>query len=108
LSPNESVISTLQPQDDASEGELQGQKGDGGDASIASPARRQDHFLRTFSIIFGTFFRSGGLLADGEVYEQVSSHQYWAVAMGLGRGALLWLLGVPIPVIILLALFWHH
>jgi len=29
-------------------------------------------------------------------------------AMGLGRGALLWLLGVPIPVIILLALFWHH
>jgi hypothetical protein len=45
---------------------------------------------------------------DAEVYEQVSSHQYWEVAMGLGRGALLWLLGVPIPVIILLALFWHH
>ena len=29
-------------------------------------------------------------------------------AMGFGRGALLWLLGVPIPIIILLALFWHH
>jgi hypothetical protein len=28
--------------------------------------------------------------------------------MGLGRGALLWLLGVPLPIIILLALFWHH
>ena len=28
--------------------------------------------------------------------------------MGFGRGVLLWLLGVPIPVIILLALFWHH
>jgi len=28
--------------------------------------------------------------------------------MGFGRGILLWLLGVPIPVIILLALFWHH
>jgi hypothetical protein len=27
--------------------------------------------------------------------------------MGLGRGALLWLLGVPIPIIILIALFWH-
>jgi hypothetical protein len=27
--------------------------------------------------------------------------------MGLGRGALLWLLGVPLPIIILLALFWH-
>ena len=28
--------------------------------------------------------------------------------MGLGRGALLWLLGVPLPIIIVLALFWHH
>jgi hypothetical protein len=26
----------------------------------------------------------------------------------MGRGILLWLLGVPIPIIILLALFWHH
>jgi hypothetical protein len=25
----------------------------------------------------------------------------------MGRGILLWLLGVPIPVIILLALLWH-
>jgi hypothetical protein len=29
------------------------------------------------------------------------------VAMGFGKGALLWLLGIPIPIIILLALFWH-
>jgi hypothetical protein len=29
-------------------------------------------------------------------------------AMGFGRGILLWLLGIPIPIIILLALFWHH
>jgi hypothetical protein len=28
--------------------------------------------------------------------------------MGFGRGVLLWLLGVPLPFIILLALFWHH
>jgi hypothetical protein len=28
--------------------------------------------------------------------------------MGFGRGALLWLVGVPLPIIILLALFWHH
>ncbi len=27
--------------------------------------------------------------------------------MGFGRGALLWLLGVPLPIVILLALFWH-
>jgi hypothetical protein len=25
----------------------------------------------------------------------------------MGRAVLLWLLGVPIPIIILLALFWH-
>jgi hypothetical protein len=27
--------------------------------------------------------------------------------MGLGKGALFWLLGVPIPIIILLMLFWR-
>jgi hypothetical protein len=27
--------------------------------------------------------------------------------MNMGRGILLWLLGVPIPIIILLALVWH-
>ena len=29
------------------------------------------------------------------------------VDMGFGRGVLLWLLGIPLPIIILLALFWH-
>jgi hypothetical protein len=28
--------------------------------------------------------------------------------MGFERGALLWLLGVPLPIIIILALFMHH
>lgn len=28
--------------------------------------------------------------------------------MGFGRGALLWLLGIPLPIILLLAIFWHH
>ena len=27
--------------------------------------------------------------------------------MGMGKGILLWLLGIPIPIIILLALFWR-
>ncbi len=27
--------------------------------------------------------------------------------LGFGRGILLWLLGVPLPIIILLAIFWH-
>jgi hypothetical protein len=37
-----------------------------------------------------------------------SEHEKWETTMGFGKGALLWLLGVPLPIIILLALFWHH
>jgi hypothetical protein len=36
------------------------------------------------------------------------SMQQSEVEMGFGRGVLFWLLGIPIPIIILLALFWHH
>jgi hypothetical protein len=36
------------------------------------------------------------------------SLQQVEVDMGFGRGVLFWLLGIPIPIIILLALFWHH
>jgi hypothetical protein len=28
--------------------------------------------------------------------------------MGFGRGALLWLIGIPIPIILLIAIFIHH
>jgi len=28
--------------------------------------------------------------------------------MGFGRGFLLWILGIPLPIILLLALFMHH
>jgi hypothetical protein len=28
--------------------------------------------------------------------------------MGFGRGALLWLIGVPLPIVLLLAMFMHH
>jgi hypothetical protein len=27
--------------------------------------------------------------------------------MGIGKGALLWLIGIPLPIIILLVLFWR-
>jgi hypothetical protein len=27
--------------------------------------------------------------------------------MTFGKGALLWLIGIPLPIILLLALFWH-
>jgi len=28
--------------------------------------------------------------------------------MTFGRGLLLWLVGIPLPIILLLALFWHN
>ena len=37
----------------------------------------------------------------------IDGRQQQEVVMGFGRGLLLWLLGIPIPIIILLALFWH-
>jgi hypothetical protein len=30
------------------------------------------------------------------------------INMSFGKGALLWLLGIPLPIILLLAVFWHH
>jgi hypothetical protein len=36
------------------------------------------------------------------------SKQIAEVAMGFGKGALLWLIGIPLPIIIILALFMHH
>jgi hypothetical protein len=27
--------------------------------------------------------------------------------MGLGKGALLWLIGIPLPIILLIAFLWH-
>ncbi len=29
------------------------------------------------------------------------------MSMGMGGGLILWLLGIPLPIIILLALFWR-
>jgi hypothetical protein len=49
-----------------------------------------------------------------EVPEQCPNHGVFVcnrskeIIMGFGRGLLLWLLGVPLPIIILLAIFWHH
>jgi hypothetical protein len=37
-----------------------------------------------------------------------TSNQPEESVMGFGRGALLWLLGIPLPIILLLALFWHN
>lgn len=42
------------------------------------------------------------------VFTSLVLHRMMEDMMGFGRGALLWLLGVPLPIVILLALFWHH
>jgi hypothetical protein len=38
----------------------------------------------------------------------VSSVDKVEADMGFGRGALVWLLGVPLPFVLLLEIFWHH
>jgi hypothetical protein len=37
----------------------------------------------------------------------LSPKTHQTMEANMGRGILLWLLGVPIPIIILLALLWH-
>ena len=38
----------------------------------------------------------------------VSTVQNRRLKMGFGKGALLWLIGIPLPIILLLAIFMHH
>jgi hypothetical protein len=53
--------------------------------------------------------RSGGTIADTPRWDVTSeATDLRRIVMGLGRGALLWLLGIPLPIILLLALFWHN
>jgi hypothetical protein len=60
-------------------------------------------------------------MPPGEHIGTLNQRQRWALSQGrdiaaalvsevmdFGKGALLWLLGVPLPIILLLALFWHH
>src|SRR5664279_4644706 len=42
----------------------------------------------------------------GELVHAV--HKYMETDMGSGRGALLWLIGIPLPLILILALFMHR
>jgi hypothetical protein len=53
----------------------------------------------------GPWARHAGRIATG--IRMAGSMRAPSREVPMGRGILLWLLGVPIPVIILLALFWH-
>jgi hypothetical protein len=51
------------------------------------------------------------ILGNGRVVpatQTFSSHHRGDTIMGSGKGALLWLLGIPMPIILLLALFWRQ
>jgi hypothetical protein len=53
--------------------------------------------------------RSDGTIADRPRWNVTNeATDLRRIVMGFGRGALLWLLGVPLPIILLLALFWHN
>jgi hypothetical protein len=51
-----------------------------------------------------TFIRQASLFCD----KRNTSKEQKEAIMGFGKGALLWLLGIPLPIIILLAIFMHH
>jgi hypothetical protein len=54
---------------------------------------------------------TGGVPSPGTFLLMLCLHsgfERWRLVMGFGRGALFWLLGIPIPIILLLALFWHN
>jgi hypothetical protein len=38
----------------------------------------------------------------------IMQSQHMEADMGFGKGALLWLIGIPLPIILILALFMHH
>jgi hypothetical protein len=46
----------------------------------------------------GTILPASGYRADAFIEEEI---------MTFGKGALLWLLGIPLPIILLLVLFWR-
>jgi hypothetical protein len=45
---------------------------------------------------------------NGKLDTALSPHKNEEDVMGFGRGALLWLIGIPLPIILLLAIFMHH
>lgn len=71
-----------------------------------------EHFIRS---VFGSTKTLQGPLARhprarnlairSELFMQFNFQE---ADMGFGKGALLWLIGIPLPIILILALFMHH
>jgi hypothetical protein len=60
------------------------------------------HVRPAAPILFGLFGK-----LDATNAQDWGCHSGIHKEVAMGRGILLWLLGVPIPVILLLALIWH-
>ncbi|WP_158802909.1 MULTISPECIES: hypothetical protein [unclassified Acidisoma] len=45
--------------------------------------------------------------ADAGAWSRFDARKTQTKVALMGRGILLWLLGIPLPIIILLAIFWH-
>jgi hypothetical protein len=60
---------------------------------------------RRYNFFAARFFRHGTTRHLQRSYGDTPLN--WEHVMGFGKGALLWLLGIPLPIIILLALFWR-
>ena len=80
----------------------------------ASLQAEKFHTSRGFNTGKGTWFRVVRILALPDyrpgTFGQPANYfiSTREIVMGFGRGALLWILGVPLPIILLLALFMHH
>jgi hypothetical protein len=51
--------------------------------------------------------RGRSMQTPGTVGRENRSHSATIRRDAMGKGILLWLLGIPIPIIILLLIFWH-
>jgi hypothetical protein len=66
---------------------------------------RELSFDEVVQLAFGSCPNNG---TDGFTKRCCMAQTSTEITMGFGRGALLWLIGIPIPIIILIALFMHH
>ena len=58
-------------------------------------------------LTFGNPGLEPGLSADAGAWSRFDARKTQTKVALMGRGILLWLLGIPLPIIILLAIFWH-
>jgi hypothetical protein len=50
---------------------------------------------------------SNGMEPHGAIPVNAATKKHGDAVMTFGKGALLWLIGIPLPIILLLALFWR-